>query len=50
VISLDEAKKNGSDIKRRADEFDGELNLIKGGGRCVLQEKASWRRVRSKWS
>jgi len=38
VISLDEAKWLDLTIDG-ADEFDGELNLIKGGGGALLQEK-----------
>ncbi len=38
VISLDEAKWLDITIDG-ADEFDGELNLIKGGGGALLQEK-----------
>ncbi|KKL67922.1 hypothetical protein LCGC14_2130130 [marine sediment metagenome] len=38
VISLDEAKWLDVTIDG-ADEFDGELNLIKGGGGALLQEK-----------
>lgn len=38
VISLDEAKWLDITIGG-ADEFDGELNLIKGGGGALLQEK-----------
>jgi len=38
VISLDEAKWLDITIDG-ADEFDGELNLIKGGGAALLQEK-----------
>src|SRR6056297_2239287 len=38
VISLDEAKWLDITING-ADEFDGELNLIKGGGGALLQEK-----------
>jgi len=38
VISLDEAKWLDLTIDG-ADEFDGEMNLIKGGGGALLQEK-----------
>jgi ribose 5-phosphate isomerase A len=38
VVSLDEAKWLDVTIDG-ADEFDGELNLIKGGGGALLQEK-----------
>jgi ribose 5-phosphate isomerase A len=38
IISLDEAKWLDLTIDG-ADEFDGELNLIKGGGGALLQEK-----------
>lgn len=38
VVSLDEAKWLDLTIDG-ADEFDGELNLIKGGGGALLQEK-----------
>jgi len=38
VISLDEAKWLDMTIDG-ADEFDGDLNLIKGGGGALLQEK-----------
>lgn len=38
VVSLDEAKWLDITIDG-ADEFDGELNLIKGGGGALLQEK-----------
>ena len=38
VISLDEAKWLDVTIDG-ADEFDGDLNLIKGGGGALLQEK-----------
>ena len=38
VVSLDEAKWLDVTIDG-ADEFDGDLNLIKGGGGALLQEK-----------
>ena len=38
IISLDEAKWLDITIDG-ADEFDGDLNLIKGGGGSLLQEK-----------
>ncbi len=38
IVSLDEAKWLDVTIDG-ADEFDGDLNLIKGGGGALLQEK-----------
>lgn len=48
VMSLDEAKWLDLTIDG-ADEFDGDLNLIKGGGGALLQER-SWPRPATRWS